>query len=116
MLSIEEITDFQSLLSLEKEWNEVLHHSDSNSVFLTFEWVTTWWKHFGQDKELFIQLVQDGGKIIGIVPCMIRRVWRKTSHLKKIEFIGTGVAPWGGFHPHPKKERSLASRCQIPVT
>jgi CelD/BcsL family acetyltransferase involved in cellulose biosynthesis len=107
MLSIEEINTFEKFLSLNSVWNRVLSQSDSNSVFLTFEWLTTWWKHFGKNKRVFILVIKDGRQVIGIAPWMIRSVLTKTNVFKKIEFIGTGLSTWGDFILTERKRECL---------
>jgi CelD/BcsL family acetyltransferase involved in cellulose biosynthesis len=69
-LSIEEITDVQSFSSLKEEWNVLLQKSADNNVFLTWEWLFTWWRHYGEGKQLMILLIKEGDKIIGIAPFM----------------------------------------------
>ena len=39
---------------LEPEWNELLQNSDSDCLFLTREWLSTWWKHLAEDRRLAI--------------------------------------------------------------
>lgn len=57
------------------EWNGLLHNSEINTVFLTWEWLFTWWKHFGDGKKLFILIVRDKvGELLGIAPLCIKKV------------------------------------------
>jgi hypothetical protein len=30
------------------EWNDLVRSSRSNTIFLTYEWQTTWWRYLGQ--------------------------------------------------------------------
>jgi len=34
--------------ALEPEWNALVRRSRFNSIFLTYEWQTTWWEALGQ--------------------------------------------------------------------
>jgi len=77
MLKVESITNFQDFLKLEPIWNKILEQSDADSPFLTFEWISTWWRcfkdeidSFGYEKSLHILLVKDKDKVIALAPLM----------------------------------------------
>jgi len=58
--------------------------------FLTWEWVSTWWDHFGADSRLFVLVVRNSnGQTIGIAPLRIalRRQWG-IFPIRRIEFLG----------------------------
>jgi len=74
MLKIAEINDFSHFLDLKSEWNEVLRRSKDDSIFLTWEWLYTYWKYFGKERKLRILLVEDKNKIIAIAPLRQQRV------------------------------------------
>ncbi len=77
---------------LEKEWNHLLQNSSSNTIFLTWEWMHTWWKYYGHGKSLFIITVRDDdGRLIGLAPLCIKKVsFHGLASLKAITFLGTG--------------------------
>ena len=57
--------------SMSATWDSLLAEcQDDNSIFLTYEWLWTWWRHFGEEKKLNILLIEKGGQAIGIVPLM----------------------------------------------
>lgn len=86
MLSIDRIDTLSGFRSLKPIWNELLNKSESNNVFLTFEWLSSWWECFARENSLLILLVRDGEDTIAIAPLMKRK--RLLLHV--IEFIGTG--------------------------
>lgn len=53
--------------ALKPEWNDLLHRSCCDSVFLTWQWQTTWWKHLGAGDLLLLGL-RDEGRLVGIAP------------------------------------------------
>jgi CelD/BcsL family acetyltransferase involved in cellulose biosynthesis len=55
--------------ALESEWNALLARSRFNTVFLTYEWQTTWWEYLGEG-ELWIVAMRryDTQELVGIVP------------------------------------------------
>lgn len=85
-------TKYTSLQQMESDWNELLKDSDSDNIFLTWEWINSWWKVYGEKYKLYIVTVKDpGGGLLAIAPLKIalRRYFgfRKRSVL---EFIGIG--------------------------
>ena len=68
---IKVISDLKGFESLLEVWNSLLSKcQDDNSIFLTYEWLWTWWRHFGEGRKLNILLIEKGGQVIGIVPLM----------------------------------------------
>lgn len=63
------IADAQGLEALEETWNHLLGESpDGDSIYLTYEWVATWWAHFGQGKQLHVLVFHKHNRVVGIVP------------------------------------------------
>ena len=74
MLKITEINDLNLFLNLKSEWNGVLRRSKDDSIFLTWEWLSTYWKYFGKERKLRILLMEDKNQIIAIAPLRQQRV------------------------------------------
>ncbi len=77
--------------ALEEEWNLLLQNSASNTIFLTWEWMHTWWKYYGSGKSLFIITVRDEeGRLVGLAPLCIKKVgFHGLASLKTLAFLGT---------------------------
>ena len=60
--------DFEAI---EREWEEILPRSITNTIFVTPWWQKTWWKHFGAGQELCLFTVTDGAESLGIAPLML---------------------------------------------
>ena len=105
MLKVREFNEFQTL---KERWNDSLNRSLDNSVFSTWEWLSTWWKHFGKGKSLVILLIEDKNEIFAIAPF----VYSKHSllgfgNLKKISFVGSPESDYNSFILKEKKLKSL---------
>lgn len=76
---------------LREEWNALLRESSSDSVFLTWEWLYTWWRHLAGGRRLAIVTLRDGGELIAIAPLCLRppRPVRLLP-FRSLEFLGTG--------------------------
>lgn len=104
-LYIERVDSYEGFLKLERAWDELLRESDADNPFLTFEWMSTWWQHYGSGKELFILIVKENGKAVAIAPLMKSR----NILFRVIEFIGTGRSDYLDIIAARKKERIVES-------
>jgi CelD/BcsL family acetyltransferase involved in cellulose biosynthesis len=91
MLTCERIGSVDEFASLRTEWNALLQDSSSNCVFLTHEWLFTWWKHLREDRALSILTVRDNGNLVGILPLAIRDAQYARMTPRILEFLGAGV-------------------------
>jgi CelD/BcsL family acetyltransferase involved in cellulose biosynthesis len=76
--------------ALEPSWKALFERNARPVPFLAWEWVTTWWKHFGKAAKLFVILAKDdAGRIVGIAPLQIaaRRAFG-IFPVRSLEFIG----------------------------
>ena len=69
--TVETVSDETAFFALHDSWNEILENSASNCVFLTWEWLSCWWKHLKSDYSLSIRLVRQGTQLIAIAPFAI---------------------------------------------
>lgn len=88
------LTTPEAFLALAPEWNDFLRRCRADNVFLTWEWVTAWWRHFGDDYRPWVLTLrgEDGG-LRGIAPLMVGRK-RLPGGLfyRQLLFIGSGRA------------------------
>jgi len=90
-IRVDRVTDPGRVRALGTEWSELLESSASDCIFLTWEWLTTWWKHLGQGRSLDVITVRQDGELIGLAPLAIgplpgRLVPRRARH-----FLGAGA-------------------------
>jgi CelD/BcsL family acetyltransferase involved in cellulose biosynthesis len=90
-MKITEIAKYNDFISIKDEWTNVLNRCN-HSVFSTWEWLTTWWKHFGNDKKLVLLLAQENDEILGIAPLMYSVHKMFGVRQGKIEFLGTSIS------------------------
>lgn len=61
--------DESGFAALQSEWNDLLRRSRFDTIFLTWEWQTTWWTHLGHPRgPLHILAAHDAGRLVGILP------------------------------------------------
>lgn len=92
MLTLERILTREAFARLEPEWDALLVQSAADTITLTFDWLSTWWDVFGEDRELMILIARDsGGELIGIAPLLKRTVQHfGVLPFKRLEFIASG--------------------------
>jgi CelD/BcsL family acetyltransferase involved in cellulose biosynthesis len=66
-LSVHSYYDASGFETLAREWNDLLHRSAADTIFLTLEYQRTWWRCLCEG-ELLILAVRDGAELIGIAP------------------------------------------------
>lgn len=54
--------------SLSADWNRLLAASAADNLFLTWEWIHTWWEHFNSGNKLSILLAWNDQELVGIAP------------------------------------------------
>ena len=58
--------------ALEPEWNALVRRSRFNSIFLTYEWQTTWWEALGQGDLWIVALrCPRSAQLVGIAPLFL---------------------------------------------
>ncbi|NWG13112.1 MAG: GNAT family N-acetyltransferase [Acidobacteria bacterium] len=90
MLQTRVVSDQTGLLDLKNQWHELLARSNATSPFLTWEWISSWWRIMSdKNQELFVICVMtESGELLAIVP-FLRKVDRACGIPASIlEFIG----------------------------
>ena len=80
-------------MALEPEWDDLLDRSWNQSIFLTWDWMYTWWEVYrDESKELLVITVRgENGKLLCIAPLIKNRyAWKKFLTIRQIRFLGTG--------------------------
>jgi CelD/BcsL family acetyltransferase involved in cellulose biosynthesis len=91
VLTVERISDARGFAALKPEWDDLLKASASDCLFLTWEWLHTWWNHLAENRQLSILAIRNEGELIGIAPFARRPGSFSAGHpLPILEFLGTG--------------------------
>lgn len=88
-LDIEETRTFSKLRSMQSEWESILRESDEDEIFLTQGWLMSWWRTYGERRDMMVLTAEEDGELVGYAPLMVSSrgtvlPWRK------VEFIGSG--------------------------
>ena len=86
-------------------WSTLLA-SSNHSVFATWEWLSIWWKHFGNNRKLKILLAEENNELIGIAPLMYSVESMFGLLRGKFEFIGTPDSDYNNFVIKQEKSKN----------
>ena len=89
---VECIEDETQLKELYAAWTSLMVEDPAPSLFLTPEWVDTWWRHRNVEAGLWVLAVRDqAGRLAGLAPWMCVRQRVGPLRLKRIAFLGSGI-------------------------
>lgn len=90
-MRVTEIRSEAELRNLQPAWDALLRESASNTIFLTWEWITAWWSAYGKIGQLRILAAFDEqGVLRGIAPLRDENVQRYGQTVPALTFIGDG--------------------------
>jgi CelD/BcsL family acetyltransferase involved in cellulose biosynthesis len=89
-LTIRTLSSLDEFKGLATDWEQLLRTMPGHSLFLTWEWLYYWAKHFLQDNELKIILFQDHRQtLVGVAPLYIRTTTvRPLISVREFRFLG----------------------------
>ncbi|HSN18148.1 MAG TPA: GNAT family N-acetyltransferase [Gammaproteobacteria bacterium] len=90
-LEITCIEDAPRLDGLRAEWTALLAQSGADCLFLTWEWLATWWKHLAEGRRLHLLSMRRDGELVGLVPLALRPAQPgRLLPFRAMEFMGMG--------------------------
>jgi CelD/BcsL family acetyltransferase involved in cellulose biosynthesis len=70
-MQIEVFHESECFAELQPEWHELLQHSVTNHVFMTPEFMHSWWSILGEGELQVCTFRNDEGKLVGIAPLFL---------------------------------------------
>jgi CelD/BcsL family acetyltransferase involved in cellulose biosynthesis len=90
--TVETIDSAAAFGELAGAWTALLAASPSGGLFLTWEWLFTWWKHLAGRRRLSILAVRARGELIALAPLAARpHPLPRAVAVPALEFLGTGT-------------------------
>jgi hypothetical protein len=85
--------DEKLFLSSQNKWQELLENSDADHFFMSWQWMSQWWKNFGNpdSDKLSIFTIHRRGELVGIAPLYISAstyLWGLIP-VKRLEILGS---------------------------
>jgi CelD/BcsL family acetyltransferase involved in cellulose biosynthesis len=97
MLSIACLKSIEDFAEMHQEWNTLLQQSPVDDAFLTWEWLFTWWKHYGHSYQLCILVAREDNRLVGIAPLMLETQKVLGFKLRVLRNIGIPPPDVGGI-------------------
>lgn len=91
MITVSTIDNITGFAALREEWEELLHSSTVDCLFLSWEWLYIWWLNMSEDRTLFLVVVRRNEQLVAIAPMTIRHAQlRRFLPIRVMEFLGSG--------------------------
>jgi CelD/BcsL family acetyltransferase involved in cellulose biosynthesis len=92
-LTTEVVSDYETFVRLQPEWNDVARRAQASSPFLLHEWFRTWWDSFGTGHTLQVVIARDGDGIVGIAPLMVEQVHMYGLPIRRLDLLHNDHTP-----------------------
>src|ERR1039458_8378275 len=95
-MRVEMIDDPKRFSDVREDWKRLLENSPSDSLTVTWEWLSSWWQAYGSARYMRIIAVWEGETLIGAAPLLARQtahVYYGTLPFRRIEFLASGESP-----------------------
>jgi len=93
-LSVNVLSKWEELYSLEPEWNSILEGNPKLTIFSTPEWLGSWWRAYGNGKSKQLQVLtfrDTQGLLVGLLPLYLKRITLPMlPPLGELRFVGDG--------------------------
>lgn len=95
-MQISRITDIASFNA--DEWNDLVERSVTATIYLTYEWLQTWWQLYGKGLEpLILEARLASGELVGIAPLLIETKSTLGQQIRDVRFIGVPYSNYSDF-------------------
>jgi CelD/BcsL family acetyltransferase involved in cellulose biosynthesis len=89
VLRTEVLSGPDSLQELASEWKELVKSSPTATPFQTWEWQSTWVRHFARRSRLHLITMREGNDLVGLMPLVqTQRAW------KTLKALGSGSSDY----------------------
>ena len=83
---VKEISEFKALRD---QWEVLFNQRTQKTVFLSWEWLYTWWKYNGMNKELWLLTAWHNDVLIGVAPLMLSISTKYGLRFRLLETLGS---------------------------
>jgi hypothetical protein len=92
MVEIVEVNDIDELAQYRMLWNSIFPGTPNATFFHTFDWLDTYWRHFGHEQKLRVLIAYSAGDALGILPLCVRT---EPYRLGKFRVLTYPLDNWG---------------------
>ena len=88
-IGIRHIRDLEDFEALRGQWDQLLEERPRKTVFLTWEWLTAWWKHYQENKELWLITAWVDDELVGAAPLMKTKMRKNGLSFRLLHSLGS---------------------------
>jgi len=110
-IEIRHIRTIEEFESLHEQWDKLLTESSKQTVFLTWEWLTAWWKHYQDDRELWLITAWVENKLLGVAPLMKTKMKKYGLRYRLLHSLGAPNTDESDFFTCGNTEEILRAIC-----
>jgi CelD/BcsL family acetyltransferase involved in cellulose biosynthesis len=86
-LTIVVLETFDELLAMKEELDAFIQGCSSD-IYFTFDWLETWWKYYGGDRQLRFFLIRADGRLVAALPFCIQDLHVGPISITLAKFVG----------------------------
>jgi len=105
-IELQEVTTAAQLEGLRDEWRTLHDACPDVTLFQSWEWLSTWWRHLA-DGTLWVLAARADGRLVGLAPFYL---WRTPRGRRSVRFIGAGVTDYLDFIILPEARAACLRR------
>ena len=111
MAEVVEVNDLEQLQSYRLLWNALYPQTAKASFFQTYNWLETYWKHFGSERQMRVLIIYGADRPIGIVPLCVQK---ERYYVGTVRVLTYPLSDWGMWYgpigPNPAACLIMAMR------
>jgi CelD/BcsL family acetyltransferase involved in cellulose biosynthesis len=87
-ISIRHIRNLEEFEALREQWNQLLAERQRKTAFLTWEWLSAWWKIHQNKGELWLVTAWINDQLVGAAPLMKTSLWKHGLQFRLLHSLG----------------------------
>ena len=85
-------TSFDALGPLRCRWDQLACEVGS-PIYMSFDWLRIWWRHYGGNKALRIMIAEDGECLAAAIPMYVEVIGVWPLRMKVMKLVGANIPP-----------------------
>ncbi|MFH2055524.1 MAG: hypothetical protein ABIJ61_06170, partial [bacterium] len=96
-MQVDLVTSEERFAKLREPWNLALPDDQVESCWLSHEWLSSWWRAFGEESRMFCPVIWEEEQLTLAAPLLLRERRIKGFKIKTLEFMENGITPRSAF-------------------
>ena len=88
-ISIRHIQNMEEFEDLRDQWSQLLESRQRKTTFLTWEWLSAWWNHYKENRELWLITAWEGDELVGVAPLMKTNMRKHGVQFRLLHSLGS---------------------------